>query len=124
MTKGFLKRFLRRAAVLTATAGMLLVLGAFQDEWILVHAGTAACGVGDDGIDVVGEGIEIVAGEQLRLRLIATPGSLETAQLDLFLPPLPAPAELAVTVRPDIDTGPPTDGHDAPAGSGQSDEDI
>jgi len=33
-----------------------------------------------------------------RLRLIATPGSIETAQLDLFLPPLPAPAELAVTV--------------------------
>jgi len=32
------------------------------------------------------------------LRLIATPGRLETAQLDLFLPPLPAPAELAITV--------------------------
>ncbi|MBW2281339.1 MAG: DNA polymerase Y family protein [Deltaproteobacteria bacterium] len=32
------------------------------------------------------------------LRLIATPGQLETAQLDLFLPPLPAPAELAITV--------------------------
>lgn len=33
-----------------------------------------------------------------RLRITATPGSVETAQLDLFLPPLPAPAELAVTV--------------------------
>jgi protein ImuB len=33
-----------------------------------------------------------------RLRVIATPGSVESAQLDLFLPPLPAPAELAVTV--------------------------
>jgi protein ImuB len=32
------------------------------------------------------------------LRLIATPGSLETAQLDLFIPPLPAPAELAITM--------------------------
>lgn len=32
------------------------------------------------------------------LRLIATPGRLETAQLDLFMPPLPAPAELAITV--------------------------
>ncbi|MEE8559006.1 MAG: DNA polymerase Y family protein, partial [Myxococcota bacterium] len=33
-----------------------------------------------------------------RIRVIATPGSVESAQLDLFLPPLPAPAELAVTV--------------------------
>jgi protein ImuB len=33
-----------------------------------------------------------------RVRIIATPGGVETAQLDLFLPPLPAPAELAVTV--------------------------
>ena len=33
-----------------------------------------------------------------RLRITATPGSVESAQLDLFLPPLPAPAELAVTV--------------------------
>ena len=33
-----------------------------------------------------------------RIRVIATPGGVETAQLDLFLPPLPAPAELAVTV--------------------------
>jgi protein ImuB len=33
-----------------------------------------------------------------RVRIIATPSSVETAQLDLFLPPLPAPAELAVTV--------------------------
>ena len=33
-----------------------------------------------------------------RIRVISTPGSVETAQLDLFLPPLPAPAELAVTV--------------------------
>ena len=32
------------------------------------------------------------------VRVTATPGSVETAQLDLFLPPLPAPAELAVTV--------------------------
>jgi len=32
------------------------------------------------------------------LRLIASPGPLETAQLDLFMPPLPAPAELAITV--------------------------
>jgi protein ImuB len=32
------------------------------------------------------------------LRVTATPGSVEVAQLDLFLPPLPAPAELAVTV--------------------------
>ena len=33
-----------------------------------------------------------------QIRVIATPGSVETAQLDFFLPPLPAPAELAVTV--------------------------
>jgi protein ImuB len=33
-----------------------------------------------------------------RVRAIATPGSVESAQLDLFLPPLPAPAELAMTV--------------------------
>jgi protein ImuB len=33
-----------------------------------------------------------------RVRVIATPGSVETAQLDLFMPPLPAPAELAMTV--------------------------
>jgi protein ImuB len=33
-----------------------------------------------------------------RLRVIATPDGVETAQLDLFLPPLPAPAELALTV--------------------------
>ncbi len=33
-----------------------------------------------------------------RLRLFATPGSVAPAQLDLFLPPQPAPAELAVTV--------------------------
>lgn len=33
-----------------------------------------------------------------RLRAIATPDSVESAQLDLFLPPLPAPAELAMTV--------------------------
>jgi protein ImuB len=33
-----------------------------------------------------------------RVRIVATPGGVETAQLDLFLPPLPAPAELAVTV--------------------------
>ncbi len=33
-----------------------------------------------------------------RVRVVATPGGLETAQLDLFLPPLPAPAELAMTV--------------------------
>ena len=32
------------------------------------------------------------------LRVTATPGSVESAQLDLFLPPPPAPAELAVTV--------------------------
>lgn len=34
----------------------------------------------------------------LSLRAIATPDSVETAQLDLFLPPLPSPAELAVTI--------------------------
>jgi len=33
-----------------------------------------------------------------KIRAIATPGRVETAQLDLFLPPLPAPAELAVTL--------------------------
>jgi protein ImuB len=33
-----------------------------------------------------------------RIRIVATPGGVESAQLDLFLPPLPAPAELAVTV--------------------------
>ncbi|MFQ5699042.1 MAG: hypothetical protein ACE5IL_12245 [Myxococcota bacterium] len=33
-----------------------------------------------------------------RLRVIATPSLLEPSQLDLFLPPLPAPAELASTV--------------------------
>jgi protein ImuB len=33
-----------------------------------------------------------------RVRAIATPGGVESAQLDLFLPPLPAPAELAMTV--------------------------
>lgn len=33
-----------------------------------------------------------------RLRVIATPSLIESSQLDLFLPPLPAPAELAVTV--------------------------
>ncbi len=33
-----------------------------------------------------------------RARVIATPGNIETAQLDLFMPPLPAPAELAMTV--------------------------
>jgi protein ImuB len=32
------------------------------------------------------------------IRISATPGCVEPAQLDLFLPPLPAPAELAVTV--------------------------
>ena len=41
--------------------------------------------------DPPGEPVEL-------LRATATPGSVETAQLDLFLPPLPAPAELAVTV--------------------------
>jgi protein ImuB len=33
-----------------------------------------------------------------RMRVIATPGSVENLQLDLFLPPRPAPAELAVTL--------------------------
>jgi protein ImuB len=33
-----------------------------------------------------------------RVRAIATAGNVEAAQLDLFLPPLPAPAELAATV--------------------------
>ena len=33
-----------------------------------------------------------------RARAIATPGDLEAVQLDFFLPPLPAPAELALTV--------------------------
>jgi protein ImuB len=33
-----------------------------------------------------------------RVRALATPGGVESAQLDLFLPPLPAPAELAMTV--------------------------
>ncbi len=33
-----------------------------------------------------------------RARVVATPGNIETAQLDLFMPPLPAPAELAMTV--------------------------
>ena len=33
-----------------------------------------------------------------RIRVIATPGGVEPLQLDLFLPPRPAPAELAVTV--------------------------
>ena len=33
-----------------------------------------------------------------RIRIIALSGSVETSQLDLFLPPLPAPAELAVTL--------------------------
>ncbi|MEE9280202.1 MAG: DNA polymerase Y family protein [Myxococcota bacterium] len=33
-----------------------------------------------------------------RVRAIATPGDLEAIQLDFFLPPLPAPAELALTV--------------------------
>jgi protein ImuB len=33
-----------------------------------------------------------------RIRAIAAPGCVETAQLDLFLLPLPAPAELGVTV--------------------------
>jgi hypothetical protein len=33
-----------------------------------------------------------------RLRVVATPSGVEAAQLDLFLPPLPAPAELDVTV--------------------------
>ncbi len=34
----------------------------------------------------------------LRARLVATPDSVETAQLDLFLPPLPSPGELAITI--------------------------
>jgi protein ImuB len=34
----------------------------------------------------------------LALCAIATPDSVETAQLDLFLPPLPSPGELAVTI--------------------------
>ncbi|HTO68952.1 MAG TPA: hypothetical protein VMR31_03750 [Myxococcota bacterium] len=34
----------------------------------------------------------------LALRAIATPDSVETAQLDLFLPPLPSPGELAVAI--------------------------
>jgi protein ImuB len=34
----------------------------------------------------------------LRARLVATPDCVETAQLDLFLPPLPSPGELAITV--------------------------
>ena len=33
-----------------------------------------------------------------RVRAIASPGDLEAVQLDFFLPPLPAPAELALTV--------------------------
>jgi protein ImuB len=33
-----------------------------------------------------------------RVRAIATPGDLQAVQLDFFLPPLPAPAELALTV--------------------------
>jgi len=33
-----------------------------------------------------------------RLCVVATPGRVEAAQLDLFAPPLPAPAELAVTL--------------------------
>ena len=33
----------------------------------------------------------------VRVRVVATPGSVEELQLDLFLPPLPAPAELALT---------------------------
>jgi protein ImuB len=33
-----------------------------------------------------------------RLRVVATPSGVEAAQLDLFLPPLPAPAEIDVTV--------------------------
>ncbi len=33
-----------------------------------------------------------------RMRVIATPGNIENLQLDLFLPPRPAPAELAVTL--------------------------
>jgi protein ImuB len=34
----------------------------------------------------------------LSIRAIATPDSVETAQLDLFLPPLPSPGELAVAI--------------------------
>jgi hypothetical protein len=34
----------------------------------------------------------------LSVRAIATPDSVETAQLDLFLPPLPSPGELAVAI--------------------------
>ncbi|HKC50172.1 MAG TPA: hypothetical protein VKF60_05215 [Myxococcota bacterium] len=34
----------------------------------------------------------------LAARVIATPDSVETAQLDLFLPPLPSPGELAVAI--------------------------
>jgi protein ImuB len=41
--------------------------------------------------DPPGEGI-------LRVRAIATPDAVETAQLDLFLPPLPSPGELAVAI--------------------------
>ncbi|MFQ5514583.1 MAG: hypothetical protein ACE5FG_09085 [Myxococcota bacterium] len=33
-----------------------------------------------------------------QIRVLATPGSVDSAQLDLFRPPLPAPAELAVTI--------------------------
>ncbi len=33
-----------------------------------------------------------------RIRVVAVPGGVEPSQLDLFLPPLPAPAELAVAV--------------------------
>ena len=33
-----------------------------------------------------------------RARLVATPDSVETAQLDLFLPPLPSPGELAIAI--------------------------
>jgi protein ImuB len=41
--------------------------------------------------DPPGEGI-------LRVRAVATPDAVETAQLDLFLPPLPSPGELAVAI--------------------------
>src|SRR5262249_10031174 len=34
----------------------------------------------------------------IALRAIATPDAVETAQLDLFLPPLPSPGELAVAI--------------------------
>ena len=34
----------------------------------------------------------------VRALLVATPDSVETAQLDLFLPPLPSPGELAITI--------------------------